>query len=146
MAEGLTVDRRENSSSNSAFSQLHSDLIIGTMKPPQSNIRLQPLPSTTQPQDSRSGIAFSTARAIGVEDGVPLLRAIRRQGVTRAGKVPSRRPHGRPLGKHDVFSVKRLKRMLALSRETIINAGVQYEVEKIVAHRFSRARGCRNRA
>jgi hypothetical protein len=51
--------------------------------------------------------------------------------------------HGRPLGKHDVISVKRLKRMPALSRDTIIDVGVQYEVEKIVAHRFRRARGCR---
>jgi hypothetical protein len=42
-----------------------------------------------------------------------------------------------------VFSVKRLKRMPALSRETITDAGVQYEVAKIVAHRFNRARGCR---
>jgi hypothetical protein len=51
--------------------------------------------------------------------------------------------HGWPLGKHDVFHVRRLKRMPALSREAIIDAGQQYEVEKIVAHRYSRARGCR---
>jgi hypothetical protein len=31
----LTVDWCWNSSSNSAFSQLHSDLTVGTMKPPQ---------------------------------------------------------------------------------------------------------------
>jgi hypothetical protein len=48
-------------------------------------------------------------------------------------------PHGRLLGKHDVFSVRRLKRMPALSREAIIDAGLLYEVEKIIEHRYDRA-------
>jgi hypothetical protein len=51
--------------------------------------------------------------------------------------------HGRPLGKHDVFHVRRLKRMPALSREAIIDAGQQYEVERIVAHHYNKARDCR---
>ena len=54
-------------------------------------------------------------------------------------------PHGRrlPNGMHDEVHVRRLKRMPALSREAIIDAGLQYEVEKIVDHRYSKQRGCR---
>jgi hypothetical protein len=48
-------------------------------------------------------------------------------------------PHGRLLGKQAVFSVKRLKRMPALSREAIIDAGLSYEVEKNIPHRYNRA-------
>eukprot|EP00962_Isochrysis_galbana_P005256 scaffold1438_cov126-Isochrysis_galbana.AAC.11 len=43
--------------------------------------------------------------------------------------------HGRPLNKHDVFHVRRLRRMPHLARDAIIDAGLQFEVEKIVSHR-----------